>query len=429
MSPCLPTFRQDKNVVTSYFKTVRLFNRNVLLYLLIAGLLGFTIDGGIYAVIFNLYLLRLGHGPEFVGQVNAAGMLVFALGSFPLGILGERWGNRRLLMIGMALMLIGCTLLPLAEFAPLGWQVSWLFIAYMIINIGMAHFYANGPPYIMRITRPEERNHVFSIQSALWSFAAFAGSLIGGFMPGYFALALADSLDQPAPYRYPLWLAALMLAPALWAILQTRADPVQSAPLTSSEISKTRHATRAIYGLILIMALVRLLQVAGAGVVMTFFNVYMDASLHIATAQIGMVVATGRLLAVLAALVTPLLITRWGTARLAVWASFGVALFLLPLAYVPLWSIAGLGYMGVIALTSIRYPAFLLYIMELTPTGYRSVMSGAGETAAGLSFALMALAGGYLIATQGYQNLFLLGAAETVVGTLILWGYLRMRKK
>lgn len=415
--------------MTSYFKTVRLFNRNVLLYLLIAGLLGFTIDGGIYSVIFNLYLLRLGHGPEFVGQVNAAGMFVFALGSFPLGILGERWGNRRMLIIGMALMLTGCTLLPLAEFAPAGWQVSGLFMAYIIINVGMAHFYANGPPYIMRITRAEERTHVFSIQSALWSFAAFAGSLIAGFLPGYFAVALADSLDQPAPYRYPLWLAALMLAPALWAILQTRVDAVHTEPLTSNETSKARHATRAIYGLILVMALVRLLQVAGAGVVMTFFNVYMDASLHIATAQIGMIVATGRLLAVLAALVTPLLITRWGTARLAVWASFGVALFLVPLAYVPLWSVAGLGYMGVIALTSIRYPAFLLYIMELTPTGYRSVMSGAGETAAGLSFALMALAGGYLIATQGYQNLFLLGAAETVAGTLILWGHLRLRKR
>lgn len=416
-------------MATSYFKTVRLFNRNVLLYLLIAGLLGFTIDGGIYSVIFNLYLLRLGHGPEFVGQVNAAGMLVFALGSFPLGILGERWGNRRMLIIGMVLMLTGCTLLPLAEFAPAGWQVTGLFMAYIIINVGMAHFYANGPPYIMRITRAEERTHVFSIQSALWSFAAFAGSLIAGFLPGYFAFALANSLDQPAPYRYPLWLAAIMLAPALWAILQTRVDAIHTAPLTNSETSKTRHATRAIYGLILIMALVRLLQVAGAGVVMTFFNVYMDASLHIATAQIGMVVASGRLLAVLAALVTPLLITRWGTARLAVWASFGVALFLLPLAYVPLWTVAGLGYMGAIALTSIRYPAFLLYIMELTPAGYRSVMSGAGETAAGLSFALMALAGGYLIAMQGYQNLFLLGAAETVVGTLILWGYLRLRKR
>jgi len=417
-----------ENGLTSYFQTVRLFNGNVLLYLAIAGLLGFTIDGGIYSVIFNLYLLRLGHGPQFVGQVNAAGMLVFAVGSLPLGMLGGRWGNRRMLIIGMVLMLVGCLLLPLGEFLPVAWQVIWLFAAYLMTNIGMAHFYANGPPYIMHITRPQERNHVFSIQSAFWSLAAFAGSLIAGFLPAYFARLLGNSLDQPAPYRFPLLLAGFMLIPALWAVLQMRTDPGQSVPASDDAHRNANHAPTTIYGLILLMALVRLLQVAGAGVVMTFFNVYMDAGLHVPTAQIGLVVATGRFLAVLAALITPILMTRWGAAQLAIWASFGVALALLPLAYVPTWGAAGLGYMGAIAFTSIRYPAFLLYIMDLTPAAYRSAMSGAGETAAGLSFAIMSLAGGYLIASQGYQNLFLLGAAETVFGTLIFWGYLQWRR-
>ncbi len=70
---------------------------------------------------------------------------------------------------------------------------------------------------------------------------------------------------------------------------------------------------------------------------------------------------------------------------------------------------AGLGYIGVIALTSIRYPSFLIYTMGIMPARYRSVMSGAGEMSAGFSFSLMALAGGYLIANQGYRDLFLLG--------------------
>lgn len=417
-----------ENALTAYFQTVRLFNRNVRLYLWIAGLLGFTIDGGIYSVIFNLYLLRLGHGPQFVGQVNAAGMLVFALGSLPLGMLGGRWGNRRMLIIGMALMLAGCLLLPLGEFLPAVWQVTWLFMAYLITNIGMAHFYSNGPPYVMQITRREERNHVFSIQSAIWSLAAFAGSLIAGFLPAYFANLLGKPLDQPAPFRFPLLIAGLILIPALWAVLQMRTAPSQSASASDEAHPNDHHAPAAIYGLILLMSLVRLLQVAGAGVVMTFFNVYMDAGLHVATAEIGLVVATGRFLAVLAALITPVLMARWGAAQLAIWASFAVALALLPLAYIPTWGAAGLGYIGAIAFTSIRYPAFLIYMMDLIPTRYRSVMAGASETSAGLSFAVMALAGGYLIASQGYQNLFLLGAGETVLGTLIFWGYLRTRK-
>lgn len=416
------------NGMTAYWQTVRLFNRNVLLYFGVAALLGFTIDGGIYSVIFNLYLLRLGHGPEFVGQVNSAGMLIFALGSLPLGMLGGRFGNRRMLIIGMALMSLGCLLLPLGEFMPLAWQEFWLFLAYMLTNVGMAHFYANGPPYIMHITRPDERNHVFSIQSAFWSLAAFAGSLLAGFLPAYFAFALGNSLAEPAPYRFPLLFAGIMLIPALWAVLQMRPDHGQLGASTDDVVSPNRNTPWLMYGLIALMALVRLLQVAGAGVVGTFFNVYMDAGLHVSTAQIGLIVATGRFMAVIAALSTPVLAARWGTAQLAIWASFAVALALLPLAYVPVWSAAGLGYIGATAFTSIRYPAFLLHIMELTPARYRSAMSGAGETAAGLSFALMALIGGYLIAQQGYQNLFLLGAAETTLGTLILWGYLQVKR-
>ncbi|MDQ3249057.1 MAG: hypothetical protein M3Q45_07580 [Chloroflexota bacterium] len=84
--------------------------------------------------------------------------------------------------------------------------------------------------------------------------------------------------------------------------------------------------------------------------------------------------------------------------------------------------------MGVVALTSICYPAFIIYTMNLAPAAYRSAMSGAGEMAAGISFALMALAGGYLIADQGYTNLFLLGAAATTLGTLILWASLWWRR-
>ena len=65
-------------MVTTYIHTLRLFNRDVRLYLISAALIGFTFLG-IYAVLFNLYLLRLGYGPEFIGTVNGVSQLGFAL--------------------------------------------------------------------------------------------------------------------------------------------------------------------------------------------------------------------------------------------------------------------------------------------------------------------------------------------------------------
>jgi MFS family permease len=78
-------------LTTSYLQQVRRFNRDVRLYLLSRTMVGFGYFC-LYSVLFNLYLLRLGYGPGFVGLVNAVGFLTNALFSLPAGALGRRWG-------------------------------------------------------------------------------------------------------------------------------------------------------------------------------------------------------------------------------------------------------------------------------------------------------------------------------------------------
>jgi predicted MFS family arabinose efflux permease len=182
-------------------------------------------------------------------------------------------------------------------------------------------------------------------------------------------------------------------------------------------------------GMVAMMALIRLFQVAGMGTTSTFINVYLDTNLHVSTATIGLLSALARLLSVPAALLTPFLSARRGSAFVVVWASLGSALSMLPMVFISHWLAAGLGFMGVVALSSLRYSAFMVYSMELTPPGWRSTMSGAGEMAAGFSFALMALSGGYIIATMGYHTLFLIGFGLTLGGTLMFWAYARASRR
>ena len=70
------------------------FSRDVRLYLMANALFGFVLFGGIYPLLYNLYLLRLGYNTQFVGLANATGALCFALSSLPSGMLGGRWGSR-----------------------------------------------------------------------------------------------------------------------------------------------------------------------------------------------------------------------------------------------------------------------------------------------------------------------------------------------
>jgi MFS family permease len=408
--------------MTTYLQTLRLFNRNVQLCLITAAVIGFTIDGGVYAVLFNLYLLRLGYGPEFVGLINSAGMLTFALCSLPAGILGKRWGNRPMMILGLTLMLVGCGLLPLAEFAPAGWRPAWLVVTYVLNYLGVAMYFVNLAPFLMGAAGPAERNHVFSVQVALLALAAFAGSLIGGLLPGLFSTLLGVSPDQPVAYRYPLWLAAGLLIPAILAVQSTHEVNPTSEPghTVKPNIDQPEALS---FSLIARLTLVRLFQVAGVGATATFFNVYLDAGLQIPTAQIGFLAAFARLTAVPAALILPFLTARWGNNRIVVFATLGTALMILPLALISHWSAVGLGFMGVITFSSIRYAAFLVYSMELVPPRWRGTLSGAGEMAAGFSFAGIALGGGYIITSLGYTSLFLIGAGLTIIGALLFWVY------
>ncbi|HWQ15356.1 MAG TPA: MFS transporter, partial [Roseiflexaceae bacterium] len=180
-----------------YLYALRRFSRDVRLYLITAALIGFTIFGGIYTVLLNLYLVRLGYGPAFVGLVNAAGPLAMALFCLPAGALGGRWGSRRAMIAGLCLSIPGFGLLPLAEFVPPSFRAGWLLATYIVGHLGFALYIVNANPFLTGITTTHGRNHVFSVQAALWPLAGFAGSLVGGMLPGLLAAPLRASLAEP----------------------------------------------------------------------------------------------------------------------------------------------------------------------------------------------------------------------------------------
>ena len=302
-----------------YLRTIRHFNRDIRLYLFASGLVGFCLFSGIYSLLFNLYLLRLGYGPAFVGQVNAVGGLAFALSSLPSSFLGSRWGNRRTMILGLGLATVGHALLSQAEFVPNIHRQSFILSMNSLGLLGISLYIVNGYPYLMRVSSAAQRHHVFSLQAALFPLAGFAGSLVGGFLPGGFAGPLTtfprpsrplSAYIAPAPPCY--------LPPGVFALVATGREtrehhedtPTDAAPLPLK--------------LILVISFIAFLYTASEGAVRTFLNVYLDDALNASTALIGTLAASGQLLAIPAALMMPFLVQRFGRTR-----TFNGAVFVL----------------------------------------------------------------------------------------------------
>jgi predicted MFS family arabinose efflux permease len=98
---------------------------------------------------------------------------------------------------------------------------------------------------------------------------------------------------------------------------------------------------------------------------------------------------------------------------------------MLPLALIPHWEAADLGFMGVAALFSMTTAPLRVYSQEIVSSDWRSAMSGALMMGAGFSGSAMDYAGGYLITTLGYPGLFLTSAGLTVAGALLFWAHVR----
>ena len=406
-------------MVRTYFHTLRLFSREVRIYLLSSALIGFGYMG-ISAVLLNLYLLRLGYGLEFIGLVNGSAALAFALCSLPSGALGTRLGIRRMIVVGMICLVASTVALPLVEFLPDSWRPEAIIVTRLLSGLGFALYLVNSSPFLAAATARAERDHAFSVQAALIPLAGFAGSLLGGILPDVFASILGVSLEDPAPYWYPLLIAGVLMIPSVLALASTR--EVAVAPPRES----TRAAVDAVpWGLIAVLGTVAMLRMAGESGARSFFNVFMDAGLAVSTATIGVLIATSQIVAGPATLAAPLLAKRLGKTLLISLGMFGTALGYLVMALSAHWILAGLGFVWATAMLSVTRAVVTVYQMEIVPPDGRTFMSGATSMAMGMGFSSMAFGGGYLIIEVGYSGLFLAGTLCAVAGGLLFSLYFR----
>lgn len=410
----------------TFFKRLAVFqqfNHNIRLILGVTVLLGFTFEGGLFSVLFNLYLLRLGYDTAFIGFINGIGPLAFTLATFPIGLLSRRWDNRRIFLMGMVVATVGFVAVPLMELLPPLWQQTGLLVAMAIFFAGLAPYFIITPAFVMSNTNGDQHNQVFAIEGAVFAFSAFGGSLIAGFLPEWIAPLLGVTLDHPAPFRYPLLFAALLFVLCIWMMAKTTNEVFREedkAEENGEERGKTAVFPKALYGFLIVIILIRFFQTSGYAVVATFYNVYFDAQLNVPTSTIGFIAAAGRLLGAAAALLSPWLIRRFSAKRSLIFVGFLTAVCILPLALSPLWTAAGAGYIGLLVASRMRFSIFPVYVMNRTPAKFRAWITSIQELVIGGSFTLFSLAGGFMIEWYGYSFLFWIGAILVTIGTFVL---------
>jgi MFS family permease len=415
----------------NYLSTIRQFDRNVRLYLVTLATIGIGFIG-LFSLLINLYLLRLGYGIEFIGIFGAAGVLTLALFAVPAGIIGGRLGSRRALILGMVFISVGLALVLQSELMPPSIRAAWLVSTYVLSWIGGALMIVNGSPFMMANTASQERNHAFAVSNAVLPLAAFVGAIIGGLLPGLLAALLHVPLDDPTPYRIAMWLSVPCYLVGLLALMLTDGRTQERSAREAGPTGTTSAGAstkRFPYALIGVMMLILFFRLAADTAARSYFSVYMDTSLHAPTSLIGLVSAAAQLLAVPAALAAPLMIGRLGLGRTFMFAVLALSASVLPLALIPAVPAAAAGLLGVTVAATLSMTSVTLFHQQIVRPEWRTAMSGGVTMASGIGQALIIFAGGFLIAAWGFSRFFLSTGALTLVAAVLFWAYFRSSRR
>jgi MFS family permease len=386
----------------------------VCLYLGTWACVGFGYTG-FHAVLFNLYLLRLGYGPEFVGTANSTLGLVLALFSLPAGWLGRRYGCRPMLMAGMALSVV-YALVPASYNLPLQTRSLAILLAVALFGIAAALVMVNSQPFLMANAAPEHRNRAFSMQAAITPLFAFGGSLVAGMLPWLLSGRWSLPPGGPRAYGISLLVTPLLLALGFLAVLFTR-EVEDVTPRKKRPGGTDRPPLR----IIMTLSLVNLLFMGSVRSTHLFFNVYMDTALLAPTFVIGAAAATAQLISVPSALLMPFLARKIGRSETLVLAVGILILSQLFLAFVPRWAAAGLSFAGVTVAFAVFRCAFAVHSQELVAGEWRSIMVGTVTAARGISTFAIVFGGGYLISGVGHRPLFILNALLAVIAGAVFF--------
>src|SRR5689334_11686621 len=177
----------------SYFQRWRQLRPAARLYLLHAALL--TSSLAIIGLLFNLAVLALGFSLDFLGLLNTVSFATATLLSVPLLWLVTQVSLRVALLASAALQIASVLLLAFVPIAPALLLSSGLGGAAAVL------FQVSAPPFMMRQSDSNTRDHLFSANTAILIGFAGLGSLLAGRLPGLAAQMLGVGAESGLAYR------------------------------------------------------------------------------------------------------------------------------------------------------------------------------------------------------------------------------------
>lgn len=391
------------STLRSWFDSFRGFSRDANLLLLAGAAVWVPI--GFLAVAVPVYMKRLGFEEVFIGTVLTTIGAVSVLTVIPFGIVADRVGRRRLMLVGGALASLSFAILALASGA------GEFLLAAVVGGFAEALFFSTWNALLTDATTPERRTSIFGLSFFLGQIGWGVGAGLS-FAPD-FLLARGASLDVYRPFL-GIVAAIALLSPFALAdvrLREHRRDRGDRSVLESKGIITKFLAANLIIGL-------------GAGLIVPLFALWFFLKFGLGESFSGPLFALSAVFNAVGYLVAPKVSERLGFVRTIVWVQVAatVLLFLIPLTG-NLLAVAAL-FIARQALMNATWPVSSSFLMGVVRPGERAAASAVTGAAFRLPFAISTTLGAYLL-TVNVDLPFFVTTGLYAVGTLVFWLFFR----
>ncbi|MBI4731192.1 MAG: MFS transporter [Chloroflexi bacterium] len=409
-----------KTFIHSTLNQFRLLNRPARLFLLALFFDGLLFSG--FSLFFNLYIIDAGFSRDFLGLVNAAPSISALLLGVPMGLLSDRLGRKRSMIIGFTL----------ANFAIIGMLFSHSEAAIISLALvwgvtGQLYFLSHAP-FMMKVSDDKSRDILFSFSFAMFPLASTLGSILAGYLPGVFRDMFGISSSATA-YQAALIFSVTASFLVLLPIAFIREPKTVPAKTENGEPANRPSIWKVLFrSLTLKLSIPNLVIGFGAAMLVPYFNVFFAERHQMSDSSLGLLFSLGSLITGVGCIIGPRLVGNLGgkirTVVIGQAASLG---FLLLIGFSPWPWLAVIGFLARGALMNMVAPLFDAFSLELTHESEHGAVNSIRNLAWNVGWAVGPYISGVVQQRWGFTPLFINTAVLYALAIGLTWLFFRPR--
>ena len=257
-----------------------------------------------FSFLFPLYVKASGFSTEQFGLLFALINIVPIVALLPILWLARRGWDRRLMMIGPALGLVGLAILIVGRELPLG---AWM-AATVVSGSSSATYWTLSDPLLAEATPAEVRPRVYALKWLFFTVGSSLGALLAGVVPDLLR-TLADLGERNSYWAMLFVLGGLDIAQIRFFARAPVRAMVRTPRLPRAE---RRASLRAIGTTILLFSIAEATSGVGYNTIRPYISLFLTDGQGLSSGAAGLVIGSTAFFAAAGALTMPILATKIG---------------------------------------------------------------------------------------------------------------------